>query len=133
MSDAVATFRTNRFAVEDRAAFETWLDTRIRPNLDDDLTVDWKDGMVLLGAYASPPNHNWDTGEDLDLMAELAPHLAPGSVALLLIAGHEKLRSVFGLAEAVDAQGHRTSLDLHDIMKRAEEELEWTSIAPLEA
>ena len=118
MADAVATFPTNRFAVQDRQTFERWLDARIRPNLNDDLTVHWSDGMVLLGAYDSPPNHDCDTDEDLDFMAELATHLAPGSVALLPVAGHEKLRSVFDTAEAVDAKGRRTSLDLHDIIAR---------------
>ncbi|MDF7815283.1 hypothetical protein [Hymenobacter sp. YC55] len=70
-------------------------------------------------ALVADPELNADEGldvdEDTDLLYDSYPLLAPGQVLILKKVGHEKLRYVFGSAEAINDQGQRLTIMLDDI------------------
>lgn len=69
------------------------------------------------GAFPSVDPEKEAAGEpsDIDFIQTLASFLAPGSIAVIVEAGAEKLRYVSGVAVAVDRTGHEVSLDLNEI------------------
>jgi hypothetical protein len=118
MADYIATARSNYFAVKNEAAFAAWCERR-------DLAT-WTDDQDLsLHAISSDtchgdwPSYDPDEDGDFDLAQELAAHLAPGHVAVLIEAGAEKLRYVSGSAVAVHPDGRTVQLCLDDIYAMA--------------
>ena len=73
------------------------------------------------------PSFTWDEESqeetEIDLEQEIATHLAEGEVAILMEAGHEKLRYVTGFASAVNWKGETASVSINDIYRMAQEEL----------
>ena len=65
------------------------------------------------------PTNSWPYDEDapieVDVVAELAAHLAEGQIAVLIESGHEKCNYVDGNAVAVDHAGNRVAIELRDI------------------
>lgn len=103
MANSYGVFRSNRFPVRDRDRFHAWAKTI--PDLD----VQEHDGRVLLvpsewsGGHGLPGLRETGEGEHeaIEFVDELAPHVAPGSVAVLVEAGSEKLRYLTGIALAI--------------------------------
>ena len=126
MANYYGVFRSNRFRVRDRDRFHAWAETI------PDLAVIDEDGRVLLvpsewsGGYGLPGLRETGDGEHeaIEFVDELAPHVAPGAVAVLVEAGSEKLRYLTGIALAIrggdDPAGwaiERVALD--DVYERA--------------
>lgn len=134
MANYYASARSNYFRVKDEAVFRNWVGRY------DALEVIDGDGMVGLlctgGDGDGWPSMRWLTDDELaaipesepceefveiDFLAELSAHLVPGSVAVLMEAGAEKLRYISGWAAAVDSTGETVSLSLSRIMDLARE------------
>jgi hypothetical protein len=114
--------RTNYFRVKDVAAFRNWAERR-------EIEVHAKEGdseRFCLSPGSSTdagdfPSMDEHTTEDIDFLAELAPHLHPDSVAILMEAGSEKLRYLSAFAVAINAAGERVDVSLEDIYHLAAE------------
>ncbi len=65
--------------------------------------------------------HDEKTGEDrdIDFLAELASHLAPGWVAIIQEIGYEKYRYLVGCAFAVNSKGRVRQISIESIYGRA--------------
>jgi len=119
MAEWNGTARTNYFQVTDEAKFREWAEARA-------LHVFAKDagGTTIFGVYSETddggwPTNSWPDDEDapieVDVVAELAAHLAEGQIAVLIESGHEKCNYVDGNAVAVDHAGNRVAIELRDI------------------
>lgn len=120
MANYYGVFRSNRFRVRDPKAFLAWADTIYALELHHEadgryllLQSEWSDGAGLPST-----REVGDDDEDLDFITELAGHVAPGAVAVVIEAGSEKLRYLTGLAWAIrggdrpeDADVERIGLD----------------------
>jgi len=115
--------RSNYFTVKDEEAFRATfegVDVEI-------LEEDGKFGLLSTeddtGAW---PTYTYDEetdeeNDDFDVIEEVIPHLAEGSVAVFIEAGHEKARYISGYAYAVNSKGERRAVNLNDIYKLAAE------------
>lgn len=137
------TARSNYVAVKNVEAFKTWAVQRklevfeghdgnvglfgISPDREKTDTGDWPNWVDLsvdlptglneeraLAWYASQ-NAEDDGMLEIDIATELAEHLVPGHVAILMEAGHEGRRFVAGRAIAVDSTKRQIALSLNDI------------------
>lgn len=130
MADFHGSARSNYFRVKDEAGFRQWVATR-------GLEV-WEKGSVgqeprffaIAPARDSDngmfPEWDYDEAEDewheVDFAAEVADHLAEGSVAILMMVGSEKLRYLRGCAWAIRAGGGVLRMDLDEIYGLVEKE-----------
>lgn len=122
MADYIGRYRSNYFAVKDREAFEQFCKRfnleRITDDKDKSLV-----GFLDSGFNGSIPvsiyNEEQDDNEDIDFLAELSTHLAPGHVAIVKEVGYEKMRYLVGLAFAVNSAGEQVKIDLYDIYEKA--------------
>ena len=64
-----------------------------------------------------------DPYEEFDFMEELAPHLADGSIAVVVASGAEKMRYVCGWASAVNNTGKQVYININSIYDLAKKEL----------
>jgi hypothetical protein len=121
MANYYATTRSNYFRVNDATAFETWCKTRSL-----DFWTKHYDGVG--GRYAISadtgdsggwPHYDSEQDDDFDLTAELAKHLDPRDIAVLIEVGSEKLRYLTGIATAVDHSGRTICVALDEIYDRA--------------
>jgi hypothetical protein len=119
-----ASARSNYFRVKDEGAFRQWAD-RLGLSV---APTDLDDGRYFAiwpfdgGSWPSSW-HNIDTDEEgqCDVVVELARHLYDGGVAVLMEVGHEGLRSVAGVALAVNAKGETRHVALEEIYDKARE------------
>lgn len=120
MANYYATTRSNYFRVKNTEAFLDWCSERSLEH--------WAGGRENFhaisadnGDYSGWPS--WDHAEDheIDFAAELAEHLDPRDVAVLLESGSEKLRYITGVATAVHPNGETVTITLADIYKEAQE------------
>lgn len=103
MANYYGVFRSNRFHVRDRDRFHAWAETI--PDLDvleEDgrmllVPSEWSDGGGLPGLRETGDGEH----EGIDFVDELAPHVAPGAVAVLVEAGSSRLRYLTGTALAI--------------------------------
>jgi hypothetical protein len=116
MANWIGAARSNHFEVKDADAFKRWaqaVDLQVFQNGDE-----WG-----VGAYDMWPDCRYDEEKDrlieIDFVAELAAHLKEGEVAVLMEAGHEKLRYITGYATAVNSNGERVVVSLDDIYEKA--------------
>lgn len=116
MASYTAAARSNYFRVRDPKAFRRWCD---RLNLD--IIQPDEDGPEPFFAITLSdddtgcwPSFHPDTDEEIDIHQELAPHLDPRDVAILMQSGHEKLRFITGFATAVVADGRTVSILLRE-------------------
>jgi hypothetical protein len=119
MANYCATARSNYFRVKDAAAFEAWCDERFLDYWQD--TARERYAISASGEYASGswPWYDHSTDAEIDIAAELVPHLHPKDVAVLIEVGSEKLRYLIGQAVAVHASGRIDRVSLDDIYDRA--------------
>jgi hypothetical protein len=110
----------NYFRVKDATAFEAWCHTR---SLDF-----WTKHYGGVGdRYAVSADTGDSAGwpcydskqDDIDLTGELAKHLDPRDIAVLIEIGSEKLRYLTGIATAVHHSGRTLHVDLNEIYDRA--------------
>jgi hypothetical protein len=126
MANYYATARSNYFRVKDAASFEAWCKKR---QLDC-----WTKHYDDVGQrYAISPEEGCDAGwshydiehdAEIDLFAELAEHLDPRDVAVLIEIGSEKLRYLIGEAVAVHSSGRTVRVNLDEIYDKALAELD---------
>lgn len=126
-----ATARSNYFRVKDEAAFRTWADSRGLDAIASDNNVLVAGGTPERLFFISPldggpwPSDYCDpeteADRDFDLVAELAQHLHPEDVAVLMEVGYEGSRYVAGVALAVNAQGQTRRVCLDDIYELAKD------------
>ncbi|OAM91777.1 hypothetical protein OH491_24855 [Termitidicoccus mucosus] len=119
MANYTGIARTNYFKVKDKAAFRSWAKKF-------DLEI-----LKKSGKFALLPEEHSDTGgfdlrdprtdEDFDICEEIARHLADDSIAVIMSAGHEKHRYIYGWAEAVNHMGERVQITLDEIYQAAKE------------
>lgn len=124
--------RTNYFRVKDETAFLAW-------------TKRWKLEVLnglgeSAGMFALLPGQNADDGtfylydraidDSLDICDEIAAHIADGSIAVVMEAGHQAERYVNGWAVAIDSKGERVEISLKDIYSAAAKKF---GIQPTEA
>ena len=131
MANYYETCRTNYFRVKDVGAFKAWMDTVPGCTLYEGPE---KNGMfcVLFDEEGYPNvRYNEENGgkadadpyEEFDFMEELAPHLADGSIAVVVASGAEKMRYVCGWASAVNNTGKQVYININSIYDLAKKEL----------
>lgn len=111
--------RSNYFRVKDEQAFRAWCE-RLEIDLlshDDDPHLF---AITPFDDTGSWPSEDPETGEPLDFLHELAGHLDPGHVAILVHTGHEKLRYLSARAFAINAAAQILTVDIDDIYELAE-------------
>ena len=119
MASWVGMSRSNYFRVKDEAAFRSWAE-------DLDLAV-LTDDKGRFGIHATTADGGWpcwltDEGDEeveIDLAAELAPHLANGEIAILMEIGYENTRHMTGRAVALNNEGNCVEIELSDIYEKA--------------
>ena len=128
MANYYATARSNYFRVKNTQAFEDWCS---KWHLDC-----WSKPYTDIGdRYAISPNADTEAGwpycgldeatdeyYEIDFPKELASHLDPRDIAILIEVGWEKLRYLTGEAVAVHANGKTTRISLYDIYDQASRE-----------
>ena len=135
MANYEATSRSNYFRVKDTEAFEAWAHSRglilLQGNKAEDQTGIAPEEM----SDGDWPSTVYDEAEDdfveIDFIDELAGHLADGEVAVLMSAGHEKLRYVSGFATAITSEGEVARVSLTDIYDKLKE-AGYTGVTPAE-
>ena len=123
MTNYISAFRSNKFKVKDKEAFNAWMGGFIG---EDNMEVwDESDGTVGFGWYDHMPLQRYDEAkdenEDANFMEELSKHLAEGEVAVVQEIGNEKLRYLIGYSEAVTWTGERHTVSIDDIFTWAKE------------
>lgn len=112
MADYDAAWRSNPFAVRDRAAFSRWAgtvpDMETQERADGRFVVLQRDaGDGGLPSWREAPSVDGpDDLEEIDFLGEIGAHVAPGEVLVLLEAGSQRLRCVAGFAWAVRGTAH---------------------------
>lgn len=133
MANWYGSARSNYFRVKDKDAFTTWCASRNLNILNStgESTVAIAPSDFDDGAWPSQTfNEETQDYDDVDLVAELATHLAEGEVAVLMQIGAEKLRYLTGWAVAVNHKGETVSLNLSDIYDLAKTKF---GVTPTEA
>jgi hypothetical protein len=123
MANYVAITRSNYFRVKDAAAFQSWakeLDLTVWKAVDNKKQTAFAISADT-GDCCGWPQYRYgdDEPEDIDFVGELAAHLDPRDVAVLLEIGSEKLRYLIGTAVAVDSSGKTVTCSLDDIYAKA--------------
>lgn len=128
MSNWYGTARSNYFAVKDMDAFLAWAEALSLEVLNDNEMPT----LVAIAPATSTDTGDWpshrfidvedenvedpdETEDEVDIVQELAAHLADGQVAVLISAGAEKLRYVTGHAVAFDNTGKAVEISLSQI------------------
>lgn len=121
MANYYGASRTNYFRVKDETKFREWASGR-NVEVIEDTSHDGKGRFCLLPIGCDDDtfqNYDNNTDPEVDMLAEISKHLAPGSVCVMMESGHEKLRYIIGWAEAINHRGKRVSVNLQDIFKLA--------------
>ena len=125
MANYYATARSNYFRVKNTQAFEEWcskrhLDCWAKPYADigDRYAIAPSSGMEAGWPY-SELDEAADEYYEIDFPKELASHLDPRDIAILIEVGSEKLRYLTGEAVAVHATGKSIRISLDDIYDQA--------------
>lgn len=120
MANWYGTAHSNYFRVKEPNAFVQWTEQHglgvFRSERGPDVFAIHPGNDSDSGGW---PSYDMENDEELNLVAELARHLAPGQVAILLEVGAEKLRYLTGQAIAVNASGHVAEVTLQGIYRKA--------------
>lgn len=114
--------RTNYFPVNDPEAFKArmaaiGLEVITGDDLPDTYGLLCSDG----GWPNTIPGEDYsDDAEQIDLVAEVASFLTPGSVAVFMESGFERMRYVSGQSLAVNSEGEVLEINLNDIYSLVE-------------
>ena len=129
MANYICSARSNNFKVGRPQEFLDWIATMSDVDFveqDEDPAAKSMVGCLLCYGEGGWPCYVWDeetdTDRDIDFFAELAPFLAPGSIAVLMEVGSEKLRYLVGYAIAIRSTGETIELSLTDIFQKIEDE-----------
>lgn len=123
MANYEAAARSNYFRVKDRLRFDAWAESRELEVIEDG---------ELVGIHPVQPKESWPESiyndatcefEEVDVVGELAEHLLPDEVAVLVSVGYEKLRYLSGHAVALTSAGLLTTVNLDDIYEKAKQAL----------
>ena len=114
--------RSNYFRVKNDDAFLAWAATL--PGVETISDTEGRHGLLGddEGYWPSWRYEETDDGEvehEIDIIHELAEHLADGEVAVLVRAGHEKSRYATGRSLAFDNSGETVVVDINDVYDRA--------------
>lgn len=121
----IGRFRSNYFAVKDRATYEEWclknglnlIVHETNPDLVGFVNSENESGIPSTTLEES------DDGEDqdipIDFIGELGTLLAEHHVAVVMEIAYEGYRYLVGTAHAINSSGHRRSIALTDIMALA--------------
>lgn len=116
-------FRSNYFAVKDRAAFEEWcrgLDLRLIVSDDDPNLVGFLNDGNEGGIPWTQTDRDEEDDHDIDFIGELGDLLQDNQVAIVIEIVYEGYRYLGGIAYAVNNKGEEKHIDLADIMTLAE-------------
>jgi hypothetical protein len=124
MANYYGVTRSNYFRVKNASAFKAWCHKRrLEFWTGDQHGVDPADEFFAISAdvddWGGWPSFCPEQDTEIHFTAELARHLDPRDVAVLLEAGHEKLRYLTGKAIAVHPNGRTVCVCLDDIYGRA--------------
>lgn len=119
--------RTNYFKVAEgkKGEFEKWavsLGLQIMPGAEGRYCItawDTENGSFPTSKRILEDGEDTGQEEPMDFVLELSKFLAPGSVAVIMTAGHEAARYVTGDAEAIDCTGKRVQMCLDMIYAKA--------------
>jgi hypothetical protein len=122
MSNYYGAERTNYFEVDPtkREAFDAWVKHFKLETLECKAGIalfpgGWSDDGTFPSYDEAREKKDPLVGGEVDFMQELSKFLAPGSVAIMMSSGAEKLRYVDGHATAVDHTGKEVWIALHQI------------------
>lgn len=122
MANYYAYARSNYFKVKDLPAFGALCRKWNLEKIDDGMG---RVGFLVQAEDGLSAGHYYDaaTGEIVDagFEQELASHLEPGGIAIVIQVGWEKLRYLTGWSWAVNADGEMTRCDLEEIYERAKQ------------
>ncbi len=119
MANLYGSARSNYFRVKDANAFHEWTERRQLEVFKSDKEADVVAINPSEDSDGAWPSYDLEEDAEFELATELAEHLVPGQVAVLLEVGAEKLRYLTGLAIAVNAEGGMVELTLSDIYRTA--------------
>jgi hypothetical protein len=119
MANWYGTARTNYFRVKDANVFHRWTERRRLEVFKSDKDADVVAIHPSEDSDGAWPSYDLEENAEFDLATELAEHLVPGQVAVLLEVGAEKLRYLTGQAIAVNVKGGVVELTLSDIYRKA--------------
>lgn len=123
MANYTAAARSNYFRVKNTKAFRRWCKAfDLDIVMPDELGPEPFFAITPASDSGCWPRFHPDTDAETDIHHELAAHLDPRDIAVLMHAGHEKLRYITGFATAVHADGRCITISLQDIYSRAREE-----------
>jgi hypothetical protein len=120
MANWYGSSRSNYFRVKESDAFLKWAEERglgVFKNKEEA-------GLFAIHGGESTDDGSWpgydmEGDTEIDLVTELAQHLANRQVAVLIEVGAEKLRYLTGVAIAIDPKGRVAELTLGDIYRKA--------------
>ena len=126
MANYYGSARSNYFRVKDEAAFRAWAEKRqCEVHAGDNHGGAYVDTFCILpdnrceGTFVSYDSELDQTQPDvdnsIDILGELAEHLKPLSVAIIMESGAEKLSYIIGWAEAINSKGERHMISLTNI------------------
>jgi hypothetical protein len=127
MANYYATARSNYFRVKNAAAFRAWCRKRRLGVWSRDADDGAGKRYAIYPIYSGDggwSTYDAETGDAFDVFAELAPHLHPKDVAVLIEIGSEKLRYLIGIAVAIHPSGRMDRVSLDDIYRRAMQDAE---------
>lgn len=118
--------RTNYFRVKDVEDFKKWAEALSLEVLEEDgrfalFPSELSDDGTFPSCHEAKAGQ--EEGDEFELADELAGFLAVGSVAVILRVAADKLRFLYGQAEAVDHTGKKVEIDLATIYELAAKEL----------
>lgn len=124
MADPVSYARTNWFRVKDEESFRAWAaeisGVRVVCTEGYFALIAEDDGGGFPSAYFDEKTQE---EYEFDIVAELSDRLAEDSVAVFVTVGHERMRSLWGFARAINSNGLEVSIDLDAIFVMAADEL----------
>jgi hypothetical protein len=125
MANYYGTSRSNYFRVKDIDAFREWcsdleLHMIEEPNDRVGFYVENESGSLPCYRCYEDEDGEW-VDEDVDFEAELAEHLMPGHVAIVMEVGAEKARYLVGYAVAINSKGETRRVGIDDIYPLAGE------------
>lgn len=118
----IGRFRSNYFAVKDRAAFEAWcqrLSLRQIVSDDDPNLVGFLNDGNEGGIPWMQTDGDMEGGQDIDFIGELGDFLQDNQVAIVIEIAYEGYRYLGGIAYAINNKGEEKHIDLSDIMTLA--------------
>ncbi len=127
MANYYATTRSNYFRVKDTNAFEEWCSDRSLEHWNKEIDGETYHAVSAnTGDCAGWPSSAIEEIEEgvedaveIDFAAELADHLDPRDVAIIMEVGNEKLRYLCGYATAIRSDGQTRHVSLQQIYDQA--------------